>query len=291
MKKFITLSLTVPVLLAATTFSTEAKEFPPVGDDVIQKITEAAPAKAPAKAMKPRKVLVFYRTEGFVHGSIPVANKAMEILGQKAGAYTTVVSDDMAMFAPDTLRQFDAVIFNNTTGLKFENPEHRQALMDFVKGGKGVVGIHAASDNFPTWPEAQEMMGGCFDGHPWGGGGTWAVKIDDPKNPINKSFDGQDFKIKDEIYQIKGAYSREKFRELLSLDMSDSATGGVGGQKRADKDNAIAWIHPVGKGRVFYCSLGHNNEVFWNAPVLAHYLAGIQYALGDLKCDDSPSQK
>ena len=78
---------------------------------------------------------------------------------------------------------------------------------------------------------------------------------------------------------------------LISVDLSDEATRNRPNQKRTDHDNAVSWIRPYGAGRVFYCSLGHNAEVFTNAAVLGTYLAGIQYALGDLKCDDSPVKK
>jgi len=74
---------------------------------------------------------------------------------------------------------------------------------------------------------------------------------------------------------------------LLSLDLSDPATGKVRG-KREDKDYAIAWIKSEGEGRVFYCSLGHAQNVFELPNVLSFYLNGIQYALGDLPVDDSP---
>jgi len=256
------------------------------------KIQQAAPEKAPAKPRKARKILLFTKCEGFVHSAIPVATEAFTILGKKTGAYSVEVSNDMAVFTPEKLKEFDAVLFNSTTQLKFADPKQREALMDFVKGGKGIIGIHAASDNFPGWQEAQDMMGGCFDGHPWTAGGTWAVKIDEPKHPLNASFEGQGFKIHDEIYQVKGAYSRATLRVLLSLDMSDPATANANAmpQHRADKDNGISWIRPFGKGRVFYCSLGHNNEVYWNPAVLKHYLAGIQYALGDFKVNDKPSK-
>jgi len=68
--------------------------------------------------------------------------------------------------------------------------------------------------------------------------------------------------------------------------MTDETTNSRG-NKDPKRDVAISWVHKVGKGRVFYCSLGHNHPVFWNTPVLAHYLAGIQYAMGDLKVDDA----
>ena len=255
--------------------------------DEVAKVTEALPSKAPAKPAKARKLLVFNRCEGFRHSSIPLVSKALELMGAKTGAYSTVVSDDMAVFTAEKLKEFDAVLFNSTTRLKFKDPAHRKALMDFLMSGKGVVGIHGATDNFYTWPEAAEMMGGLFAGHPWGSGGTWAVKLDEPDHVLNKSFGGKGFKIKDEIYQLKGTvYSRDKLRVLLSLDMSDETTNSRG-NKDPKRDVAISWVHKVGKGRVFYCSLGHNHSVLWNANVLAHYLAGIQYAMGDLQIDDS----
>jgi type 1 glutamine amidotransferase len=184
---------------------------------------------------------------------------------------------------------------NNTTHLKFdpkETPERCEALMDFIKGGKGVVGIHAATDNFYNWPEAMEMMGGKFTGHPWTGGGTWAIKIDEPDHPLTKAFKGIGFKIKDEIYRTDPPlYSRDKQLVLMSLDMSDPATRNpehCSEFKPTDLDTGISWIKTWGKGRVFYCSLGHNNHIFWNRAILQHYLDGIQFAFGDYKVDTTP---
>ena len=111
-------------------------------------------------------------------------------MGEKTGAYTTVTSDDMSMFNPDKLKEFDAVIFNNTTTLAFENPAHREALLDFVNSGKGIVGIHSSVDNFYKWPEGAAMMGALFDGHPWQ---EAPVKLDDPQHPLAQGFPGQRF--------------------------------------------------------------------------------------------------
>ena len=114
-----------------------------------------------------------------------------------------------------------------------------------------------------------------------------AIKLDEPDHPLNKAFCGKGFLIKDEIYKIKDPYSRDNLRILLSLDMSNKRNK----PGRPDNDNAISWIRELGQGRVFYCSLGHNNQIFWNPAVLRHYLDGIQYALGDLKADATPSAK
>jgi hypothetical protein len=259
----------------------------------LQKIRNAVPAKSTVQSARPRKILVFWRCEGFFHTSIPVVNEALKIMGQKTGAYEVAVcTDDYSIFTPEKLSQFDAVCLNNTTNLKFnpkETPERCEALMDFVKGGKGIVGIHAATDNFYDWPEGMEMMGGKFTGHPWGGGGTWAIKIDEPDHPLTAAFKGKGFKINDEIYRTEPPlYSRAKQRVLMSLDMSDPTTRNVNGFKPTDVDTGITWIKTWGKGRMFYCSLGHNDHLLWNPAILQHYLDGIQFALGDYKVDTTP---
>jgi len=181
------------------------------------------------------------------------------------------------------------VCFNNTTRLSFDEPL-RENLMNFIKGGKGIIGIHAATDNFYDWPEAAEMMGAQFTAHPWGGGGTWAVKIDDPGHPLMASYKGkQGFKVNDEIYLTKPPlYSRDKQRVLMSLDMSDKATRSVEGGKFSEADVGTSWVKSYGKGRLFYCSLGHNNHLTWDRALLVHYLAGIQFALGDFPVDTKP---
>jgi len=253
----------------------------------LQKIEKAMPAKARAAPKRPRKLLVFNLCKGFKHSSIPYWDKALEIMGRKTGAFAAVVSDDMSMFRPENLKQFDAVCLNNTTRLKFDEPL-RKSLMSFIKGGKGIVGIHAATDNFNDWPEAQEMMGGKFTGHPWGSGGTWAIKIDQPKHPLMAAFKGKGFKIKDEIYRTDPPlYSRDKQLVLMSLDMSEPATKAKA-SKPTDADTGISWVKSYGKGRLFYCSLGHNHHIAWDPVILQHYLDGIQFALGDLPVDTKP---
>ena len=258
----------------------------------VQKIENAVPKQATVKPAEPRKLLVFWLCEGFFHTSIPLVNKAIVQMGRTTGAYETVVTNDMSIFKPENLAQFDAVCFNNTTGLKFnpeKTPELCKSLMDFVRSGKGIVGIHAATDNFNEWPEAQEMMGGKFTGHPWGGGGTWAVKIDEPDHPLMAAFKGKGFKINDEIYRTDPPlYSRDKQLVLMSLDMSDETTRNVDGFKPTDADTGTGWIRTWGKGRIFYCSLGHNDHLLWNPAILQHYLDGIQFAFGDYKVDTKP---
>ncbi len=259
-----------------------------VSKDEIAKMTSAMPEKAAAQPKAGRKVLVFSLCKGFKHGCIPYWSKSLSIMGRKTGAFETVDSKDMSVFNAASLEQFDAICFNNTTHLEPDEGQQK-AIMDFIKGGKGIVGIHAATDNFYKWPEGNMMMGGVFTGHPWTAGGTWSVKIDEPGHPLMKAFEGKGFKINDEIYRTSlPQYSRSNQRVLMSLDMSDETTKNVKGVKPEDMDTGISWVKSVGKGRLFYCSLGHNNHITWNGPVLEHYLAGIQFAMGDLDVDTAP---
>jgi type 1 glutamine amidotransferase len=249
----------------------------------IERIKAALPEKSAVQPGGPRKLLIFNLTQGFRHSAIPFGSKAMELMGEKTGAYTSVVSEDMAMFEPDTLKQFDAVVFNNTVSLKFENPTHRQALISFVDGGGGMAGFHGGADNFRNWPEGAAMMGAVFSGHPWG---RCPVRLDDPDHPLLRVFEGNGFWISDEIYKFKEPYSRDKLRVLLSVDPDKGDPNNKG---REDRDNPVAWIQQVGKGRVFYSSLGHRHDIWRNPTILAFYLGGLQYALGDLKADATPS--
>ena len=284
--RYVLVSGAAAVLVAA--MASRAPAQAKLSDADLAKIRAALPEKATAQPAKPRKVLLFGRCEGFNHaGGILAGNTALRLMGEKTGAFTAVESTDMAMFDPETLNQFDAVVFNNTTQLKFADPTHRKALLAFVNGGKGIVGVHAAVDNFYKWPEGAAVTGALFTGHPWG---RCAVKIDDPKHPLTKAFGGKGFYISEEMYRMGPPYSREKLRVLVSMDMDRMSDKDVKAG-RPDKDNAIAWIHEVGKGRVFYCSLGHDKPIFFNKAINQFYLDGIQYALGDLKADATPSAK
>lgn len=270
-------------------------------EDQIRKMEQAAPAVPPVKPAQPRKVLVWGRLH--THDPNAFAAKAFEILGKKSGAFEATVSEDSATLLPESLNQYDALLMNNIherepflpLNLK-ELPQDQQAaaqeqaakvresILEFVKGGKGLAGVHAATAALQGWPEYGELIGGYYGGHI---AGDVAIKLDDPGHPINACFKGQGFRINDEIYIMREPYSREKLRVLLSLDLTQMADP----EKRADKDYAITWVREYGKGRVFYCSLGHAAETYWNPLFLEHFLAGLQFAIGDLKADATPSAK
>ena len=267
------------------------------------KIAAAAPDKAAAKPAKPRKLLVFSLTRSYRHASIPCGVKAIEAMGAKTGAFATVVSDDIAMFEPEKIKQFDAIVMNNTTGELFlpknfkklpadkkasaeaYDKKLKKSLKDFVSGGKGLAVIHGGLWCFlSSWHEEySDICGAAFVAHPWHT--KVSIKIDDPENPICAAFGGKGFEVHDEIYAFTKPYDRASQRVLYSLDTGKMKLKPKFKGKRDDGDYALGWIKSYGKGRVFYTALGHDYPIFYNPAILKHWLDGIQYALGDLKAD------
>ena len=295
---------------AAAKAAKAAKPKPPrpaPSMDAVKKCVEETQFTA-VKPAKARKVLLYDHCNGFNHGgAIAAARVAFPAIGAKTGAFEIVASNDLANFEADKLKEFDAVIFSNTTGSLFTgkafdecaskpaNPDEakkltercRQNLIDFVKGGKGIMGIHSATDCSYDWKDWGEMIGGWFGGHPYR---NIHVKIDDPGNPIIAVFGDKDFDISDEIYIFadkggRNIYSRDKVRVLLSIDVDASK---ITKQAREDKDYALAWIRNYGQGRTAYCAFGHDQRMFAMPKVLQLYLSLLQFAIGDLKADATP---
>jgi type 1 glutamine amidotransferase len=288
--------------LAAGCADTQDEPKFPVKKEILEKIKKALPEKAPAKPKQKRKILVFSKTNGFRHGSIPIGAAAIALLGRQTGAFSVVHSEDDSMFEPEKLKEFDAVFMLNTTGDIFKPREMpkdarkkeevlerearlKQSLVDFVKSGKGLAGVHSATDTYHGWGAYNDMMGGTFAGHPWHT--RVPIKNLSPKHPLNEMFAGKDFDVTDEIYQFRADTARPTDRRmLLALDASkmDVSKG-----NRKDGQYPVSWVSTYGKGRTFYCSLGHRDEIFYNPVVLKHYLAGLQYVLGDLEADATPT--
>jgi len=274
----------------------------------IKKISEAVPEVPSVQPEHSRTLLVFSLAWEYRHDVIPWGIKAFEIMAQKTEAFEIVVSDNVEMFEPRNLSQFDAVVFNNTNNEIFlpekfdeltpqEQSEARaydeslkKSFVDFLTAGGGLAVIHAGVASFRLWPEFGEIIGARFDNHPWVSGSTVTLKVEEPDHPILQAFPAKTFDVTDEIYQMKGTYSREKLRVLLSVDTSRTNME-VENVHRTDGDFAISWIKNYGKGRIFYCALGHQKHIFWDPIILKHLLDGLQFVLGDLECDNTPSAK
>lgn len=277
----------------------------------IAKMQAAAPDKPRVQPAKPHKLLVFSRSWGYKHTARPFGAKAIEIMGQKTGAFEATLTEDDVLFEPQNLKQFDAVVLNNTNEeiflpedfAKLPVPEQAKArqrdemlkksFAAFLQAGGGLAVIHAGVASFRDWPEFGKIVGARFDNHPWVSGSTVVLRVEEPSHPLMAAFKEPTFIVTDEIYQVTDPYSRENLRVLLSVDPVRSRITPEQRKNihRADMDFAMTWIKKYGQGRVFYCALGHEHELFWNPVVLQHYLDGIQFVLGDLKVDTTPSAK
>ncbi len=194
-------------------------------------------------------------------------------LSAKTGLFDVVCSQNSrAEISDEALKNYDAVFFYTTGELPLTEAQ-KSDLLSFIRKGKGFGGSHCATDTFYKWKDYGELIGGYFDGHPWHQ--KIRVIVEDKKHPATKHL-GDSFEITDEIYQFRAPYSRDKLQVLMKLDMASVTKAG----KRADKDNALAWIHPFGKGHVFYTALGHREEV-WNDPRFQqHVIGGLRYMFG-----------
>lgn len=271
-------------------------------DDWQAKVEAALPGKAMAVPKRARKLLIFDLNVGYGgHGSIPTANFAFTRMGEKTGAFTTVISRDPAVFAAENLKQFDAVFFNNNVGNLFTDPAMRQNLIDFVYGGGGLMGVHGTTVAFTRWtegaaedwPEFGVMLGARGANHR-AADERVMIRLDDPGHPVVAPFGGKPFEYRDELFRYQQAYSRNRDRVLMSIDIdkSDLKQGKeLGNCYREDGDYALAWVRQYGRGRVFHCTIAHNPSVFWDPKMLEFYLGATQFVLGDLAAPTTPSAK
>ena len=287
-------------ILAAPHLLLSAANAREIGSDERKKIAAAIPTKAFAKPRKKRRLLIFTLNVGYGgHASIPTANYAFKLMGEKTGAFETVVSKNPAVFKPESLKRFDAVFFNNTVGNLFTDPALRRSLIEFVYAGGGLMGVHGTTVAFTRWPGAIEdwpefgiMLGARGASHRDNTEHVF-IKLDDPTHPVTQPFDRKGFDYRDEFFRYHQVYSRNRVRVLLSIDTEKTKFEGQprGNCIRTDNDYALAWVRRYGRGRVFHSTIAHNPYVFWDPKMLRFYLAAAQFALGDLPAPTIPSGK
>jgi type 1 glutamine amidotransferase len=225
----------------------------------------------PDPVNKTTRILYITHSAGFKHQVLPVSEQIFKDIGRRAGVDVTA-TQDLSLITREGLKDYSVIVFYTTGELPISD-DQKKALLDFVKSGKGFVGIHSATDTFYKWAEYGQMIGGYFDGHPWHQEIT--VKVENQKHPATKHL-GSSFKITDEIYQFKD-FERGRVKVLLSVDNS-SIDLNKQGVNRADRDFALAWCSEYGKGRVFYTALGHRPEVWQDERFQKHLLGGVGWA-------------
>ena len=279
----------------------DAKLIPPTSTanlsaDTKQKI-EAALPKALVEPKAPRKLLVVDLSPagGFYHATAANANFAIQRMAETTGAFQAIFSNDLDNLKYPKILDYDAVFLNSGDGEVFSDPNVINGLIRFVRQGGGVAGLHGASYASVDVPEYGELLGAQTGPHHVE---TATLKVDDPNSPLTKQFassqltaalGGKGFVWTDEFYHFlpTGPYSREKLHVLLSIDAqkTDLSKWHV----RPDKDYGVVWIKSYGGGRVFNCALGHTPALFETPAMAQMMLNAIQFVLGDLPADTTPS--
>ncbi|HWJ24922.1 MAG TPA: ThuA domain-containing protein [Flavisolibacter sp.] len=222
------------------------------------------------KFSSPPRVLIFSRTCGFHHTSIPAGIAAIQQLG-KINGFETDTTTDNGWFTPENLKKYKAVIFLNTTDTSdvLLNPEQKTAFIHYINSGGGFVGVHAASDAEYQWEWYGKLVGAYFTKHPKIQQAV--LHVEDPKNIATRHLP-KEWTRTDEWYNFKNI--GKDLHVLLTIDES-TYQGGTNGSF-----HPMAWYHEFDGGRAFYTELGHTAESYSDPLYLNHLLGGILYAMG-----------
>jgi type 1 glutamine amidotransferase len=241
--------------------------------------TEPAPGPGPEPeptAGSGYDVLVFSRTAGYRHDSIPAGIQAVHALGE-ANSFTVTATEDAAQFSAANLARFQAVVFLNTTGDVLDSTQ-QTAFEAYVRGGGGFVGVHAAADTEYDWPFYGDLVGARFASHPAVQPAT--VRVEDRAHPATAHLPAV-WKRTDEHYDFR-TNPRATARVLATLDESTYSGGKMGA------DHPITWCKPVQDGRSFYTGLGHTKASYAEPAFRQLLLGAIRYAAGRAEADCRP---
>lgn len=185
-----------------------------------------------------------------------------------ANGFEVDTTENAAFFSFDTLFNYDAVVFLNTTGDVLD-ADQQDAFEQYIKSGGGYVGVHAATDTEYDWPWYNKLVGAYFNGHPRIQEAT-AAPVDDAKHISMKDFPDT-WRPKDEFYNFKSFYP--KVNVLVNLDETTYEGGTMGDR------HPMAWYHEFDGGRAFYTGFGHTAEMYADTVFLNHLLGGLKYAM------------
>jgi type 1 glutamine amidotransferase len=242
-------------------------------------------------AEKPDKgrILMVTQSAGFRHGVVnrgdkPLApaERVMTELGISSNLFRVDCTQDVATdFTREKLQNYNIVMFYTTGKLPIKQDDLDYFFNDWLKQeGHGFIGTHSAADTFKDYKPYWDMIGGTFNGHPWGAGSTVTITVHEPDHPVARPW-GKEFTLKDEIYQFKN-WQPEKVRVLMSLNMAKT-------QLKKPYHIPICWVKQYGEGRVMHMSLGHREDVWTNPTYQQSLLGGVKWILGHEKGEATPN--
>ncbi|MCB9872972.1 MAG: ThuA domain-containing protein [Planctomycetaceae bacterium] len=252
-------------------------------------VVPAVPTVNAEEAVKPARLLMVTQSAGFKHGSVTrkegqlaPAELAMTELGISSNLFRVDCTQDVAAdFTKDKLQHYDIVLFYTTGTLPIKQEDLDYFFKEWLPAkGHGFIGTHSAADTFHDYEPYWDMIGGTFNGHPWGAGTTVTIAVHDKNHPASKPW-GDEVTLKDEIYQFKN-WQPEKVRVLMSLDMAKT-------ELKKPYHVPILWVKEYGKGKAMHMSLGHREDVWTNEAYMASLLGGIKWILGQEPGDATPN--
>lgn len=234
------------------------------------------------------KVLFVTQSKGFTHGSVRRKEKlapaevAMIQLGEQTGKFDVDCTQDVAAdFTKENLQKYDIVMFYTTGALPIAEEDKDYFINDWLKQkGHGFIGVHSATDTFHSKNPKQaeqykwywDMVGGSFNGHPWGAGSTVTMTVHDPEHATMKPF-GSEYTHRDEIYQYYN-WQPEKVRVLMSLNMEKT-------QLKKPYHVPVAWCKAWDKGKVYVNNMGHREDTWTNKDFLVSLANAVDWIKGD----------
>jgi type 1 glutamine amidotransferase len=239
---------------------------------VLAALIATGPASSSGETAPRFRVLVFTKTTGFRHDSIPVGIATIQRLGREHRFAVDRTEDEQA-FTDRNLARYAALVFLSTTGEPIAGGDHRRAFQRYIRRGGGFLGIHAASDSFPRWPWYVGLVGASFRKHAPGTSRA-RVLVEDARTPATRSLPRVWRRI-DEWYAFR-SNPRRRVHVLATLDERsydprDAAMGA---------DHPIAWCHRYDGGRSVYTAMGHTSASYREPLFVAHLLGAIEMAAG-----------
>ncbi|THV38700.1 ThuA domain-containing protein [Glycomyces buryatensis] len=219
--------------------------------------------------MPNRSILIFTKTTGFRHDSIPAGVKAIKEIATELG-YDAVHTEDADVYEPESLSRFDAVVWLSASGDVLDELG-RAALADYVTGGGGWCGIHNAANAEVSWPYYRELVGARFIGHP-PGTASGRIAVVDSDHPSTAHLPKQ-WTWTDEWYSFDAAPDNAEILLTVDEDSYDTADLAMG------DDHPLAWHRRLEAGRCFYTALGHAAEYYDDPDFRAHLKGGLQSVL------------
>jgi type 1 glutamine amidotransferase len=188
----------------------------------------------------------------------------MSALAASTGQFSVEATEDVASITRASLASHDVLFFALTTGELPLDADQKSAILDFVSGGKGFLGVHSATDTLYEWPEYGGLVGAYFKEHPWTQ--SAGVIVEDEGHPATAGLGGR-FTINEEFYAFR-ENPRPRVHVLLRLDAASVGTSG---------DYPLAWTQTYGLGRSYYNALGHFQETWRDARFQRQLVGAIQW--------------